>query len=61
MSIHPRVVNGRQAHPKVNTAKRSRNKLQPKKKANMIKHLEQHPNDAATRARIDRDDKASGN
>ena len=51
-SCHQRVVNGRTAYPKVNTAKARRPGIAPGKLAIMQKHLELQPNDKMTAARI---------
>jgi hypothetical protein len=51
-SIHPRVVCDRTMHQKVNTARPRRNGLSDKARTAIKKHLEAHPNDAASRQRL---------
>ena len=45
-SIHPRVVNGRTVHPKVNTAKPKTKAPLHRAIAGLAKHLENNPRDA---------------
>lgn len=53
ISIHPGVVGGRRIFPKVNTcANSSLQKRLTRQLAGIEKHLEQHPNDAMSHARV---------
>jgi hypothetical protein len=51
-SIHPRVVNGRTAYPKVNTAARANPETKRKVIAAIEGHLSRHPNDNASKAHL---------
>ena len=51
-SIHPRVVKGRTAFPKHNTARPRRTRLSDAKLARMQEHMTAHPNDSMTAARL---------
>lgn len=51
-SIHPRVVNGKTAHPKSNTSKRKRRGTVERVIAAITAHSERHPSDSMSRTRL---------
>lgn len=51
--MHPGVIDGRRQHPKVNTCSNSSlHKRLNRAKAGIEKHLDQHPGDRASSARL---------
>jgi hypothetical protein len=51
-SIHPRVVNGKTAHPKVNTSKRKQRVTVARIIDAISQHLERHPRDAVSKKHL---------
>ncbi len=51
-SIHPRVVNGLTAFPKVNTSARANPATKQRVIAAIQEHLARHPNDNASKAHL---------
>lgn len=52
LSIHPRVENGRTVHDKVNTCLSPLKGKRERLIANIEAHLERHPNDGVSAARL---------